>query len=383
MKRFVISVVIMLFVGVFGFSQIPFSDVPLDHWAYEAVRTLLEAGVVSGMPDGTYDGNSNATRYQIAVYLYRAIEYLKSDLPYLKAESMAEFINQLDNMRSLVDSVAKNAENLGSEYSKLYNQVQALKNDVDEMGVMKTTFNTLSSRITTIENSYSSLKSDVTSLQGTVAGMNSKVINLENNIRGFESSISALQRDVSQDKQNIANMQADFKSLQSLLGGVNVLEVRSQVNRNTGEITQLRSDLTAVNDLISPLDARVTKNENDTKTLNSKFSALDLYTKNLGARADGLETSLTSLSADYEGFKSDILTRVSKNSSDILNHSRQIQDLELRMDAQYQELSKKVKLPTYLAIGGIVLGAGGVALGVINYLNAKTLYDMVNTTEGE
>ena len=32
----------------------PFSDVPADSWAYDAVSTLAADGVIDGYPDGTY-----------------------------------------------------------------------------------------------------------------------------------------------------------------------------------------------------------------------------------------------------------------------------------------------------------------------------------------
>ncbi|MCZ7599326.1 MAG: S-layer homology domain-containing protein [Gammaproteobacteria bacterium] len=31
-----------------------FADVPFDHWAYQAVEELAQAGVLEGYPDGLY-----------------------------------------------------------------------------------------------------------------------------------------------------------------------------------------------------------------------------------------------------------------------------------------------------------------------------------------
>ena len=36
----------------------PFSDVPADSWAYDAVTTLANDGVIDGYPDGTYQGQN-------------------------------------------------------------------------------------------------------------------------------------------------------------------------------------------------------------------------------------------------------------------------------------------------------------------------------------
>ncbi|MBQ9480482.1 MAG: S-layer homology domain-containing protein, partial [Selenomonadaceae bacterium] len=37
----------------------PFSDVPKDHWAYDAVTQLAADGVIEGYGDGTFLGNRN------------------------------------------------------------------------------------------------------------------------------------------------------------------------------------------------------------------------------------------------------------------------------------------------------------------------------------
>ena len=44
----------------------PFSDVPADSWAYDAVTTLAADGVIDGYPDGTYQGQNTMTRYEMA-----------------------------------------------------------------------------------------------------------------------------------------------------------------------------------------------------------------------------------------------------------------------------------------------------------------------------
>ncbi len=55
-----------------------FSDVPSNHWAYEAVTELSKHGIVTGLPDGTFQGNQSVTRFQPAVSLYRVVIILKT-----------------------------------------------------------------------------------------------------------------------------------------------------------------------------------------------------------------------------------------------------------------------------------------------------------------
>lgn len=51
----------------------PFSDLESDHWAYDSVVTLAAAGLVEGYPDGTFGGDRNFTRYEMAMVFARIL----------------------------------------------------------------------------------------------------------------------------------------------------------------------------------------------------------------------------------------------------------------------------------------------------------------------
>ncbi|MBR1397130.1 MAG: S-layer homology domain-containing protein [Selenomonadaceae bacterium] len=44
-----------------------FSDVSESHWAYNDITNLANNGIISPYEDGTFKGNRNATRYEVAV----------------------------------------------------------------------------------------------------------------------------------------------------------------------------------------------------------------------------------------------------------------------------------------------------------------------------
>lgn len=62
-----------------------FSDIPRNHWAADSVAKLVTAGVLAppsakpaaGAKKGGYDGNKPVTRYELAVTLYRFVQYLE------------------------------------------------------------------------------------------------------------------------------------------------------------------------------------------------------------------------------------------------------------------------------------------------------------------
>ena len=79
-----------------------FSDVPSNHWAYDAVYALSERGLVEGYPDGTFGGDRMMTRYEFAQIVYRAIQNGVS----VDERLVTEFGPEMALFR--VDTVAKN-----------------------------------------------------------------------------------------------------------------------------------------------------------------------------------------------------------------------------------------------------------------------------------
>jgi hypothetical protein len=51
-----------------------YPDVPQNHWAYDAINKLSQAGIIEGMPNGTYMGNKPMTRYEFAVAVARILD---------------------------------------------------------------------------------------------------------------------------------------------------------------------------------------------------------------------------------------------------------------------------------------------------------------------
>jgi len=82
----------------------PFVDVPLNHWAYDAVQDLAAKGVIIGYPDGTFGGTRTLTRYEFAEATARALAYVESmgfasaeDVEVLEKLSI-EFADELANL---------------------------------------------------------------------------------------------------------------------------------------------------------------------------------------------------------------------------------------------------------------------------------------------
>jgi len=67
---------IFLFTTV-AFAAAPFSDVKASHWAYDAISKLAAKGYIEGYKDGTFKGEKNLTRYELAMVISRLIDKFK------------------------------------------------------------------------------------------------------------------------------------------------------------------------------------------------------------------------------------------------------------------------------------------------------------------
>ncbi|WP_286820386.1 putative porin [Mitsuokella sp. UBA4253] len=90
----------------------PFSDVPADHWAYDAVTQLAADGVIEGYGDTTFRGNQNITRYEMAQMIAKAMA--KTDVSAadkaLIDKLAAEFSDELNNLGVRVSNLERNAD---------------------------------------------------------------------------------------------------------------------------------------------------------------------------------------------------------------------------------------------------------------------------------
>ncbi|MGP1575719.1 putative porin [Selenomonas sp.] len=93
----------------------PFSDVPMDHWAYDAVAQLADDGIVEGYGDGTYRGENEITRYEMAQMVAKAMA--KEDQVNAQQKAMidrlaAEFSDELNNLGVRVSNLESRIDNV-------------------------------------------------------------------------------------------------------------------------------------------------------------------------------------------------------------------------------------------------------------------------------
>ena len=111
-----------------------FSDLSNHHWAYGAVQSAVQAGLVGGYQDGTFRPNQNITRQEMAAMISRALAY-KGVKTTVTADEASTALQQFHD-RNQVAAWAKEAVVIGvkneliigrsaNEYAPLANATRA------------------------------------------------------------------------------------------------------------------------------------------------------------------------------------------------------------------------------------------------------------------
>ena len=101
--------------GVSAYAANPFSDVTADDWAYQAVSDLSAQGVVEGYPDGTFKGERNMTRYELAQIVARLMakeDQLNAQQQATLDKLAGEYADELANLGVRVSNLEKKVGNI-------------------------------------------------------------------------------------------------------------------------------------------------------------------------------------------------------------------------------------------------------------------------------
>ncbi|MGM0606874.1 MAG: S-layer homology domain-containing protein [Candidatus Muiribacteriota bacterium] len=127
MKK-VIVLLVFLILFICSYSN-PFSDVPEDHWAYEAVRELISLGYLGNYPDGSFKGQNTVTRYEMAVTVAKMLDKVRD------VQSSGGFIDAREaaTLRKLSTEYRDELDSLGIRVGNLEDRVSTLEEKQKEI----------------------------------------------------------------------------------------------------------------------------------------------------------------------------------------------------------------------------------------------------------
>ena len=110
----------------------PFEDVPAEHWAYDAVAQLAADGVIEGYGDGSYRGDQEITRYEMAQMIARAMAKNPSGADKALVDKLAaEFADELQNLGVRVAALEKKVDNVKWTGTVRYRYIKYREKDED------------------------------------------------------------------------------------------------------------------------------------------------------------------------------------------------------------------------------------------------------------
>ena len=131
-KILAMAAVAALAAGASAYAANPFADVSTSDWAYQAVADLSDQGIVEGYPDGTFKGQTNITRYEMAQIIARLMA--KEDQ--YNAEQRAtidklagEYADELDSLGVRVSNLEKKVGNISWSGDARMRYIQDFKGD--------------------------------------------------------------------------------------------------------------------------------------------------------------------------------------------------------------------------------------------------------------
>lgn len=98
-----------------------FTDVPKDHWSYQALDYLAKEGIIDGMGDNTFQGGRTMTRYEMASIVAKAMQ--KNDLNYgdktVLEKLEGEYAGEISTLKKQVDQNTKDIKGLKDEVGRV------------------------------------------------------------------------------------------------------------------------------------------------------------------------------------------------------------------------------------------------------------------------
>lgn len=93
-----------------------FVDVPADHYAASDLKFLVERGIITGLPNGEFQGTKALSRYDAAVLIARALRYQQNDPEKIQPQD-------LKILQDLIFKVSERVQGM----ERLEQEVRALK----------------------------------------------------------------------------------------------------------------------------------------------------------------------------------------------------------------------------------------------------------------
>ncbi len=279
----------LIFFAAVSFST-AFKDVPINHWAYDAVMSVSELGIISGYPDGTFRGVDYVSRYQLAVAIYRTIQYITKALGAPQGGGVVG--------KGVVDELDRKIQNLKEVLANLKSDYESKMRDVDAK------LTQLSLDVSGLSESFSQisekLEKKLATLDGSIKSYSLRVTKVEKDVLDLKDDVSTIRNSLIAIEKVASKNETSVKDLYSRVNMLNLTVDSSLVDLRN----EFKSDLREVkDDLLKSLkktEIAVSKNSSSLLILEKNVSQLreEVLTKASNMDMAKISQRLSSQEAD-------------------------------------------------------------------------------------
>ncbi|MEW5865418.1 MAG: S-layer homology domain-containing protein [Bacillota bacterium] len=326
----ILALVMALAVPCAGFAA-EIKDVPKDHWAYQAVKLLVEKGYLAVYGDGTFQGTKPVDRYTLAVVIAKILKEIETGragttpedvelLRKLSGEFRAELVavsNDMNIFKKSLDEQGKAQAVMREDLARLTFTQRQMKSEVEKMiadiaaATQKAVAEAgakadeadrkLGTRIDALATKIDANERSITEARAKAEEADRK---LASRIDENEDRIGRLADNVSKGFQNTASSLKDLAAQMDAADG----KLSSRLDAHDAGITQLNKDLSAATLRLDTVEPQVEFLKNGLAAAKEDFAkGLDALKEDLGtAKGDiltlrkglgGLATTVDALSA--------------------------------------------------------------------------------------
>lgn len=322
----ILALVMALAVPCAGFAA-EIKDVPKDHWAYQAVKLLVEKGYLAVYGDGTFQGTKPVDRYTLAVVIAKILKEIETgragatpeDVELLRKlsgefrEELVAVSNEMSIFKKSLDEQGKAQAVMREDLARLTFTQRQMKSEVEKMiaDIAAAAQKAVAEAGAKAEEADRKLGTRIDALATRIAA-NERIIaeavakaedadkKLASRIDENETRIGRLADDASKGFENMASSLKDLAARMDAADG----KLSLRLDAHDAGIAQLNKDLSATTLRLDAVEPQVEFLKNDLAAAKGDFAkGLDALKADLGAaRGDilTLEKELGGLAATVD-----------------------------------------------------------------------------------
>lgn len=336
------------------------TDVPRDHWAYQAVISLVNRGFLATYEDGSFQGTNPVDRYTLAVTVARILDEIEagrvmgsqSDIDLLRDLSN-EFRTELVQFyadKQLLEKNVDETQKLGLATEERVNKVVA-----SQAELMETVARLKADIMEEASKTAEILKEQRSLIEQTQAAVNVQAESLQSQheqIQTHQESISELQQAVIKVDEQLRLQQADLQRLQNWTAEKDAIfsmlvfdaDFQSSLEELSTQLAQeletreqeQQGELQALQQKVDELLAAIARTDGE---LVRSYEQLKVQLENLNRRNQELEKDLQNIAVLLEQEKQNRTVQAQSYDSALTELRAEIERVAAQVGISEEELA--------------------------------------------